>query len=61
MQTGVFIAAAAPNKCSLGTTNRLTQMVVAVQCIVAPAVAASLFVFSLANDIMGVTLHILCC
>ena len=49
----MFIAAAAPNKRSLGATNGLAQTVVAVQRMVAPAAAASLFAFSLANDIMG--------
>jgi len=49
----MFIAAAAPNKRSLGATNGLAQTVVAVQRMVAPAAAASLFAFSLAHDIMG--------
>ncbi|KAI9453853.1 MFS general substrate transporter [Lactarius psammicola] len=49
----MFIAAAAPNKRSLGATNGLAQTVVAVQRMVAPAAAASLFAFSLANDILG--------
>ena len=49
----MFIAAAAPNKRSLGSTNGLAQTVVAVQRMVAPAAAASLFAFSLANDLLG--------
>ncbi|KAN0136219.1 efflux pump azaL [Lactarius tabidus] len=49
----MFIAAAAPNKRSLGATNGLAQTVVAVQRMVAPAAAASLFAYSLANDIIG--------
>jgi hypothetical protein len=49
----MFIAAAAPNKRSLGATNGLAQTVVAVQRMVAPAAAASLFAFTLAHDILG--------
>ncbi|KAI0302851.1 MFS general substrate transporter [Multifurca ochricompacta] len=49
----MFLAAAAPNKRSLGATNGLAQTVVAVQRTVGPAVAASLFAFSLANNVMG--------
>jgi hypothetical protein len=49
----MFIAAAAPNKRSLGATNGLAQTAVAIQRTVAPAGAASLFAFSLANDVLG--------
>jgi hypothetical protein len=49
----MFIAAAAPNKHSLGATNGLAQTMVAIQRTVAPAAAASLFAFSLANDVLG--------
>jgi hypothetical protein len=49
----MFIAAAAPNKRSLGATNGLAQTVVAIQRTVGPAAAASLFAFSLANDVLG--------
>ena len=47
------IAAAAPKKHSLGTTNGLPQMVVAIQRTVGPAVVASLFAFLLASDVLG--------
>jgi hypothetical protein len=49
----MFIAAAAPNKRSLGATNGLAQTVVAIQRTVGPAAAASLFAFSLANNVLG--------
>ena len=49
----MFLAAAAPNKRSLGATNGLAATVVAIQRTVGPAAAASLFAFSLANNVMG--------
>ena len=49
----MFIAAAAPNKRSLGATNGLAQTVAAIQRIVGPSAAASLFAFSLANNVLG--------
>jgi hypothetical protein len=49
----MFIVSAAPNKRSLGTTNGLAQMVVAIQRTVSPAVVGSLFAFSLASDVLG--------
>jgi len=49
----MFIAAAAPNKRSLGATNGLAQTVVAIQRTVGPAGAASLFAFSLGNNVLG--------
>ena len=49
----MFTAAAAPNKRSLGATNGLAQTVVAIQRTVGPVAAASLFAFSLANDVLG--------
>jgi len=49
----MFIAAAAPNKRSLGATNGLAQTVVAIQRTVGPAAAASLFAYSLANNVLG--------
>ena len=49
----MFLAAAAPNKRSLGATNGLAATVVAIQRTVGPTAAASLFAFSLANDVMG--------
>jgi len=49
----MFLAAAAPNRRSLGATNGLAQTVVAIQRTVGPAAAASLFAFSLANNVLG--------
>jgi hypothetical protein len=48
----MFLAAAAPNKRSLGATNGLAATVVAIQRMVGPAAAASLFAFSLANNVL---------
>jgi len=49
----MFLAAAAPNKRSLGATNGLAATVVAIQRTVGPTAAASLFAYSLANDVLG--------
>ena len=49
----MYIASAAPNKRSLGTTNGLAQMMVSIQRTIGPAVAATLFAFSLENNILG--------
>ena len=49
----MYISSAAPNKRSLGATNGIAQTVVSMQRAVAPAAAASLFAFSLDNNILG--------
>ena len=49
----MYIASAAPNKRSLGATNGLAQMMVSIQRTIGPAAAASLFAFSLENNILG--------
>jgi len=49
----MFISSAAPNKQSLGATNGVAQMMVAIQRAIGPAAAASLFAFSLDNNILG--------
>ncbi|KAH9966931.1 hypothetical protein BGW80DRAFT_1341684, partial [Lactifluus volemus] len=49
----MFIAAAAPNKRSLGATNGLAQTVVPFQRTFGPGAAASLFAFSLANGVLS--------
>ncbi|KAI0302856.1 MFS general substrate transporter [Multifurca ochricompacta] len=49
----MYISTAAPNKRSLGATNGLAQTVVSIQRAVGPAIAASLFAFSLENNILG--------
>ncbi|KAI0260280.1 major facilitator superfamily domain-containing protein [Gloeopeniophorella convolvens] len=49
----MYISSAAPNKRSLGATNGLAQTVVSIQRTVGPAAAASLFAFSLQNNVLG--------
>jgi hypothetical protein len=49
----MYVCSAAPNKRSLGATNGLAQTVVSVQRTVGPAAAASLFAFTVKNDILG--------
>ena len=48
----MYISSAAPAG-MLGATNGLAQTVVSVQRAVGPAIAASLFSFSLENNILG--------
>ena len=43
----IFIAAAAPNKVSLGTTNGLAQLSVSIVRAVGPALASSLYSLSI--------------
>ncbi|KAI9452892.1 MFS general substrate transporter [Lactarius psammicola] len=49
----MYITSAAPNKRSLGATNGVAQMMVSIQRTVGPAASASLFAFSLDNNILG--------
>ncbi|KAI9434840.1 MFS general substrate transporter, partial [Lactarius indigo] len=49
----MFVSSAAPNKRSLGALNGLAQTVVSTQRAVGPAAAASLFAFSLQNNVLG--------
>ena len=49
----MYISSAAPNKRSLGATNGIAQMMVSIQRTVGPGTAASLFAFSLNNNILG--------
>ncbi|KAH8981125.1 hypothetical protein EDB86DRAFT_2771529, partial [Lactarius hatsudake] len=49
----MFISSAAPNKRSLGALNGLAQTVISTQRAVGPAAAASLFAFSLQNNVLG--------
>jgi hypothetical protein len=49
----MYISSAAPNERSLGATNGIAQMVVSIQRTVGPAAIASLFAFSLNNNILG--------
>jgi hypothetical protein len=49
----MYISTAAPNKRSLGATNGIAQTMVAIQRTVGPASAASLFAFSLKNNVLG--------
>ena len=46
----IFIAAAAPNKASLGTTNGLAQLSVSIVRAVGPALASSLYSLSIDKD-----------
>ncbi|KAI9443966.1 MFS general substrate transporter [Lactarius indigo] len=49
----MYLSTSAPNKRSLGATNGIAQTVVSIQRTVGPAAAASLFAFSLNNNILG--------
>ncbi|KAF8267049.1 hypothetical protein EI94DRAFT_1802278 [Lactarius quietus] len=49
----MYVSSAAPNKRSLGATNGIAQTMVAIQRAIGPAAAASLFAFSLDNNILG--------
>ena len=49
----MYISTAAPNKRSLSATNGIAQTIVSIQRTVGPAAAASLFAFSLENNILG--------
>ena len=49
----MYISSAAPNKRSLGATDRLAQTVVSIQRTIGPAAATALFAFSLENNVMG--------
>ena len=48
----MYIAFAAP-KGSIGATNGISQTMIAIQRTIGPAAAASLFAFSLDNNILG--------
>ncbi|KAH8993665.1 MFS general substrate transporter [Lactarius deliciosus] len=49
----MYISSAAPNRRSLGATNGLAQTMVSIQRTIGPAAAASLFAFSLDNNVLG--------
>ncbi|KAF8267045.1 major facilitator superfamily domain-containing protein [Lactarius quietus] len=49
----MYISSAAPNRRSLGATNGVAQTMVSIQRTVGPAAAASLFAFSLDNNVLG--------
>jgi len=49
----LYIAAAAPNRASLGATNGLSQMTVSVTRAMGPGIATSLFSLSIANNYLG--------
>ena len=49
----MFVSSAPPNKRSLGAMNGLAQMVVSILRAVGPAAAASIFAFSLQNNVWG--------
>ncbi|KAI9443946.1 MFS general substrate transporter [Lactarius indigo] len=49
----MYISSAAPNKRSLGATNGIAQTMVSIQRMIGPAAVASLFAFSLENNVLG--------
>ncbi|KAN0136102.1 Major facilitator superfamily domain containing protein [Lactarius tabidus] len=49
----MYTSTAAPNRRSLGATNGIAQTMVAIQRTISPASAASLFAFSLKNNVLG--------
>lgn len=49
----MYIATAAPDQRSLGATNGFAQMMTSVQRTIGPAASASLFAFSLDQNILG--------
>ncbi|KAN0136118.1 MFS general substrate transporter [Lactarius tabidus] len=49
----MYISSAVPNQRSLGATNGIAQTMIAIQRAIGPAAAASLFAFSLENNILG--------
>ncbi|KAN0130269.1 major facilitator superfamily transporter [Lactarius tabidus] len=48
----MYVSTAAPNKRSLGATNGVAQTIISIQRTVGPAAAASLFAFSLENNVL---------
>lgn len=49
----MYISSAPPNKRSLGATNGIAQMMASIQRAIGPAASASLFAFSLDQNILG--------
>lgn len=49
----MYISSASPNKRSLGSTNGLAQTVSSIQHTVGPALADSLFAFSIQSNVLG--------
>jgi hypothetical protein len=49
----IYVSTATPNRRSLGAVNGLARTVASVQCAVGPAVADSLFAFSVTNNVLG--------
>ncbi|KAI9443937.1 MFS general substrate transporter [Lactarius indigo] len=49
----MYISSAAPNRRSLGATNGVAQTMVSIQRAIGPAASASLFAFSLENNILS--------
>jgi len=49
----IYVSSASPSKRSLGAVNGFARVVASVQCAVGPAVADSLFAFSVTNNILG--------
>jgi hypothetical protein len=49
----MYVSSSAPSRRSLRATNGIAQTMVSIQRTVAPAAAASMFAFSLNNNILG--------
>jgi hypothetical protein len=49
----MYLSSATSSRRSLGALNGFAQMVASIQCAVGPAVADSLFAFSVTNNILG--------
>jgi hypothetical protein len=49
----IYVSSAAPDKRSLGALNGLARVMASVQNAVGPAVAGSLFAFSVTNNVLG--------
>lgn len=49
----IYVSSATPSKRSLGAVNGISRLVSSVQSAIGPAVADSLFAFSVTNNVLG--------
>jgi hypothetical protein len=49
----MYVAAASPNRASLGATNGIAQFLVSITRVIGPAASTSLFSLSMAEDYLG--------
>ena len=49
----IYVSSAAPSRRSLGAINGISRIVSSVQSAIGPAVADSLFAFSVTNNVLG--------